>query len=49
MMFMVGKNNLHVIRERQGQKYQRYSIRRLNVGIASVAVAAGLMFTQIAL
>ncbi|MHA6646984.1 Rib/alpha-like domain-containing protein [Aerococcus urinae] len=41
---MVGKNNLHVKKEKQANKFYRYSIKRLSVGVASVAVAAGLLF-----
>ncbi|WP_141752295.1 Ig-like domain-containing protein, partial [Aerococcus sp. HMSC061A03] len=41
---MVGKNNRQVQREKQGHKFYRYSIKRLSVGVASVAVVAGLLF-----
>ncbi|MHA6654639.1 Ig-like domain-containing protein [Aerococcus urinae] len=41
---MVGKNNYQVKKEKQGNKFYRYSIKRLSVGVASVAVAAGLLF-----
>ncbi|MDK8501861.1 Ig-like domain-containing protein, partial [Aerococcus sp. UMB1112A] len=41
---MVGKNNRQVQREKQSHKFYRYSIKRLNVGVASVAVVAGLLF-----
>lgn len=43
---MVGKNNLKVKKEKQSNKFYRYSIRRLGVGVASVAVAAGLLFAS---
>ncbi|WIW74351.2 Rib/alpha-like domain-containing protein [Aerococcus tenax] len=43
---MVGKNNLKVKKEKQSNKFYRYSIRRLSVGVASVAVAAGLLFAS---
>lgn len=41
---MVGKNNLQVKRGKRANKFYRYSIKRLSVGVASVAVAAGLLF-----
>ncbi|MCY3035111.1 MULTISPECIES: Ig-like domain-containing protein [Aerococcus] len=41
---MVGKNNFQVKKEKQSNKFYRYSIKRLSVGVASVAVAAGLLF-----
>ncbi|WP_195852860.1 Rib/alpha-like domain-containing protein [Aerococcus tenax] len=41
---MVGKNNLQVKKEKRANKFYRYSIKRLSVGVASVAVAAGLLF-----
>ncbi|MCY3032518.1 Ig-like domain-containing protein [Aerococcus urinae] len=41
---MVGKNNYQVKKEKQSNKFYRYSIKRLSVGVASVAVAAGLLF-----
>lgn len=43
---MVGKNNLKVKKEKQSNKFYRYSIRRLSVGVASVAIAAGLLFAS---
>ncbi|MGX6486492.1 MAG: Rib/alpha-like domain-containing protein [Aerococcus sanguinicola] len=43
---MVGKNNYQVKKEKQADKFYRYSIKRLSVGVASVAVAAGLLFTS---
>ncbi|WP_141737836.1 SdrD B-like domain-containing protein, partial [Aerococcus sp. HMSC06H08] len=41
---MVSKNNLKLLQEKRSNKFYRYSIKRLNVGVASVAVAAGLLF-----
>ncbi|MGX7331782.1 Ig-like domain-containing protein, partial [Aerococcus sanguinicola] len=41
---MVGKNNTKLREEKQSNKFYRYSIKRLNIGVASVAVAAGLLF-----
>mgnify|MGYP002758765348 FL=1 len=42
---MLGKNNYKLKRERQANKFYRYSIKRLSIGVASVAVSAGLLFT----
>lgn len=41
---MVGKNNYKLRREKAGNKYYRYAIKRLSVGVASVAVGAGILF-----
>ncbi|MDK8133787.1 YSIRK-type signal peptide-containing protein, partial [Aerococcus urinae] len=41
---MVGKNNFKLLREKNSNRYYRYSIKRLNIGVASVAVAMGLLF-----
>lgn len=41
---MLGKNNQYLKECRQADKTYRYAIKRLNVGVASVAVAAGLLF-----
>ncbi|MCY3069301.1 collagen-flanked surface repeat-containing protein [Aerococcus mictus] len=41
---MVGKNNFKLLREKNSNRYYRYSIKRLNIGVASVAVAVGLLF-----
>lgn len=38
---MVGKNNHKVFDEKMSQHFTKWSIRKLNVGVASVAVAAG--------
>ncbi|OFK20112.1 hypothetical protein HMPREF2829_06870, partial [Aerococcus sp. HMSC072A12] len=43
---MLGKNNIKLKREKMSNKFYRYSIKRLNIGVASVAVAAGLLFTN---
>ena len=43
---MLGKNNIKLRREKMSNKFYRYSIKRLNIGVASVAVAAGLLFTN---
>ncbi|EQA3568113.1 YSIRK-type signal peptide-containing protein, partial [Enterococcus faecalis] len=44
---MVGKNNKKVLIEKQGSKYYRYSIKKLSVGVASVAVGAGILFGNV--
>ncbi|WP_148130181.1 collagen-flanked surface repeat-containing protein, partial [Aerococcus loyolae] len=41
---MLGKNNTKLYREKMANKLYRYSIKRLNIGVASVAVAVGLLF-----
>ena len=41
---MVGKNNFKLRREKMGNKFYRYSIKRLSIGVASVAVSAGFLF-----
>ncbi|WP_198434730.1 YSIRK-type signal peptide-containing protein [Aerococcus urinae] len=41
---MLGKNNVKLYREKMANKFYRYSIKRLNIGVASVAVAVGLLF-----
>lgn len=38
---VVGKNNYKLKREKASNKFYRYSIKRLSVGVASVAVSAG--------
>ncbi|WP_195853207.1 YSIRK-type signal peptide-containing protein [Aerococcus sanguinicola] len=43
---MLGKNNIKLRREKMSNKFYRYSIKRLNIGVASVAVAAGLLFAN---
>ena len=42
---MVGKNNQRLQAERQGDKHLHYSIKKLKVGVASVAVAASIFMT----
>ncbi len=41
---MLGKNNFKMISEKSCNRSYRYAIRRLNMGVASVAVAGGLLF-----
>ena len=41
---MVGKNNNYIIQQKQGQKFEKYSIKKLKVGAASVLVGAGFFF-----
>ncbi|WP_148130174.1 SdrD B-like domain-containing protein, partial [Aerococcus loyolae] len=41
---MIGKNNLKLLQKKRSNKFYRYSIKRLNVGVASVVVVAGLLF-----
>lgn len=43
---MVGKKNFKLLRERDAQHIYRYAIKRLSVGVASVAVSAGLLFVS---
>ena len=42
---MVGKNNQEILNKKTGHRVNRYGIRRLSVGVASVAVA-GLLFAS---
>ncbi|AXY25651.1 hypothetical protein CL176_06370 [Suicoccus acidiformans] len=42
---MVGKNNTDLLLRKEGEKQQTYSIKKLNVGVASVAVAAWMTFS----
>lgn len=44
---MVGKNNDFLKNSRNGQKYQRYSLRKLSIGVVSVAIAAGFYFENL--
>ncbi|MTB61325.1 YSIRK-type signal peptide-containing protein, partial [Streptococcus uberis] len=44
---VVGKNNKKVLIEKQGNKYYRYSIKKLSVGVASVVVGAGIFFGNV--
>ena len=41
---MVGKNNNYMNQQKQGQKFEKYSIKKLKVGAASVLVGAGFFF-----
>nr|RAV95479.1 hypothetical protein DBT46_07395 [Aerococcus mictus] len=41
---MLGKNNFKMINEKSSNRSYRYAIKRLNIGVASVAVAVGLLF-----
>ncbi|MBD3949876.1 Rib/alpha-like domain-containing protein [Aerococcaceae bacterium zg-1292] len=41
---MLGKNNVQARRERECHKKYQYAIKRLSVGVASVAVSASLLF-----
>ena len=41
---MVGKNNNYINQQKQGQKFEKYSIKKLKVGAASVLVGAGFFF-----
>ncbi|WP_028125802.1 YSIRK-type signal peptide-containing protein [Eremococcus coleocola] len=41
---MVSKNNKKLLREKQSNKVYKYAIKRMTFGVASVAVAAGLLF-----
>ncbi|MCZ0726061.1 putative Ig domain-containing protein [Aerococcus kribbianus] len=43
---MVGKNNHKMIQEKMSNKIYKYAIRRLSVGVTSVAIAAGLVFSS---
>ena len=41
---MVGKNNQYLLQQKKGQKFEKYSIKKLKVGAASVLVGAGFFF-----
>lgn len=41
---MVGKNNKQVLREKQANKFKRYALKKLTVGLASVTIGTGLAF-----
>lgn len=43
---MIGKNNRKLRAEKSSNKVYKYAIKRLSVGVASVAVAAGLLFSS---
>ncbi|MDO4670364.1 MAG: Rib/alpha-like domain-containing protein, partial [Aerococcus sp.] len=38
---MVGKNNKRLLDQKAGQNFTKWSLRRLNVGVVSVAIASG--------
>ncbi|AGL88581.1 Mucus binding protein [Limosilactobacillus fermentum F-6] len=47
---MVGKNNQNLLEQKMGQRYTRWSIRRLSIGVVSVAVASGVfLFSSVTL
>ncbi|MEK1350922.1 YSIRK-type signal peptide-containing protein [Limosilactobacillus fermentum] len=37
---MVGKNNQWLLKKKMGQRYTRWSLRRLSIGVVSVAVSS---------
>lgn len=39
---MVGKNNQWLLKKKMGQRYTRWSLRRLSIGVVSVAVSSGV-------
>ena len=41
---MLGKNNNYMNQQKKGQKFEKYSIKKLKVGAASVLVGAGFFF-----
>ena len=41
---MLGKNNFHLRRLREGEKVTHYAIKKLSVGVASVAVGSFILF-----
>src|SRR5260363_383978 len=41
---MVGKNNKRVLREKHANKFKRYALKKLTVGLASVTIGTGLAF-----
>ncbi|SDM63968.1 signal peptide-containing protein, YSIRK family, partial [Aerococcus urinaehominis] len=43
---MLGKNNIKARQEKMGNKVFKYAIKRLSVGVASVAVSAGIYFNS---
>ena len=38
---MLGKNNFYMNQKKSGRKFEKYSIKKLKVGAASVLVGAG--------
>lgn len=43
---MLGKNNFKARAEQEATKVKRYAIKKFSVGVASVAVATGLLFAS---
>ncbi|MCW6660524.1 pullulanase [Aerococcaceae bacterium NML191292] len=43
---MVSKRNPQLLAQRHAQKVRTYAIRRLKVGVASIAIATGLLFSS---
>lgn len=41
---MVGKNNKQVLREKHANKFKRYALKKLTVGLASVTIGTGIAF-----
>ena len=41
---MLGKNNNYMYQQKKGQKFEKYSIKKLKVGAASVLVGVGFFF-----
>ncbi|QTJ48423.1 YSIRK-type signal peptide-containing protein [Dolosigranulum pigrum] len=41
---MVGKNNKRLLREKHANKFKRYALKKLTVGLASVTIGTGLAF-----
>ncbi|WP_261622734.1 YSIRK-type signal peptide-containing protein [Limosilactobacillus fermentum] len=39
---MVEKNNQWLLKKKMGQRYTRWSLRRLSIGVVSVAVSSGV-------
>lgn len=39
---MVGKNNQWLLKKKMGQRYTCWSLRRLSIGVVSVAVSSGV-------
>ena len=40
----MSKNNRELIQKRMSQRYTKYALRRLTVGVASVTIATGFFF-----
>ena len=41
---MVGKNNSYLRESKSNDHFKRFSLRKLNIGVVSVAIAAGFYF-----